>query len=259
MNDVIIVTRHPGWAELQINREEKRNAMNRVARRSLLRVFAELRSSVKTIILTGTGNSFCAGIDLKELEEDRVQQIAGGGEEWIAVNLAIRSHPAIFIAAVNGLALGGGATLINVCDLAIASTSASIGCPEIGFATYPGMAGPAIQLSGITRKQAAWLVLTANRIDGTTAERWGMVNACVAPNELLPFARQLAEKIVGFDPVALAESKKALDCIPTEISTLPIAMNYGQMVNQVIRSKTGAQAEGAARFAAGVKNPGQGL
>ncbi|MFX5785104.1 enoyl-CoA hydratase-related protein, partial [Acinetobacter baumannii] len=87
-----------------------------------------------------------------------------------------------------------------------ASTSASIGCPEMGFSTYPGMAGPAIQLSGVTRKQAAWLVLTTNRIDGATAERWGMVNACVEPDQLLPRAHGLATQIAGFDAVALTES-----------------------------------------------------
>lgn len=258
-SNLVVVTHHSGWAELRINREEKRNAMNRATRRSLLRAYAELESSAKAILITGTGNSFCAGIDLKELEQDHAQQITGGGEEWIQVNLAIRSHPAIFIAAVNGLALGGGATLISACDLAVASMDASIGCPEMGFATYPGMAGPAIQLSGITRKQAAWLVLTTNRIDGATAERWGMVNACVPPDNLLPFARQLAQKIAGFDAVALAESKKALDCIPMQINNWPAAMNYGQMVNHTIRTKTPAQAEGRARFAAGGKNPGQGV
>ncbi|MEJ1979146.1 MAG: enoyl-CoA hydratase-related protein [Acetobacteraceae bacterium] len=59
----------------------------------------------------------------------------------MAVNMAIRSHPAIFIAAVNGLALGGGATLINVCDLAIASRTASIGLPRDG-ASRPILAWP---------------------------------------------------------------------------------------------------------------------
>ncbi len=76
-------------------------------------------------------------MDLKEREQDRAAGIEGAGEEWIAVNMAIRAHPAIFIAAVNGLALGGGATLINVCDLAIASTKASIGCPEMGVLDLP--------------------------------------------------------------------------------------------------------------------------
>jgi enoyl-CoA hydratase/carnithine racemase len=257
MTGPIVVTDNGNWAELRIDREDKRNAVNRECRDGLRRAFDELRGRAKAIILTGTGVAFCAGIDLKEREQDVRDGIQTAGEEWIAVNLAIRAHPAIFIAAVNGLALGGGATLINVCDLAIASTKASIGCPEMGFATYPGMAGPAIQLSGITRKQMAWLVLTTNRIDGATAERWGMVNQCVEPDALLPAARALAEKIAQFDAAALAESKQALDQIPG--ANWRQAMDRGQAVNAAIRGKTSAQAEGSARFAAGAKNPGQGV
>lgn len=121
------------------------------------------------------------------------------------------------------------------------------------------MAGPAIQLSGITRKQAAWLVLTTNRIDGATAERWGMVTECVAPDRLLPRAAEIARQVARFDAVALAESKQALDRIPAVITGWQEAMDHGQAVNRVIRSRTTAQAEGSARFAAGLKNPGQGV
>ena len=259
MTGPIVVTRHEAWAELRIDRDAKRNAMNRESRQGLLAAFAALRNQVRVIVITGTGRSFCAGMDLKEVETDHAAGIMDAGDEWIAVNLAIRAHPAVFIAAVNGLALGGGSTLINVCDLAIASTAASIGCPEMGFATYPGMAGPAAQLSGITRKQAAWMILTAERIDGATAERWGMVNECTAPEELLPRAHALAQHVAQFDPVALAESKKTLDRIPAVITNWKDAMDHGQMVNQTIRSRTTAQDSGRARFAAGIKNPGQGV
>ena len=103
------------------------------------------------------------------------------------------------------------------------------------------------------------MVLTTNRIDGTTAERWGMVNECVEPDRLLPRARELAQQVARFDRVALAESKKALDRIPGIITDWQEAMDHGQMVNLTIRAKTSAQAEGSARFAAGIKNPGQGV
>lgn len=259
MSSAVVVTRHDGWAEVRLNREAKRNAVDRATRQAMLDAFAALRGEARAIVITGTGKAFCAGMDLKEREQDRAAGIEGAGDEWIAVNIAIREHPAIFIAAVNGLALGGGATMINVCDLAVASTEASIGCPEMGFATYPGMAGPAIQLSGVTRKQAAWLVLTTNRIDGATAERWGMVNECVAPDRLLSRAGEIAQQVARFDAVALAESKKALDRIPAFITDFSEAMDHGQMVNLTIRSKTKAQAEGNQRFAAGIKNPGQGV
>ncbi len=258
MTDLIVVSTHDGWAEVRINREAKRNAVNREARQGLLDAFQRLRDTARAIVVTGTGESFCAGMDLKEVEADRAAGTTDAGEQWIGVNLAIREHPAIFIAAVNGVALGGGSTLINVCDLAVASTRASIGCPEMGFATYPGMAAPAAQLSGITRKQVAWMVLTTNRVDGATAERWGMVNECVEPDRLLPRAREVARMVARFDPVALSQSKRALDHIPAVITHWSEAMEYGQMVNQTIRSRTNAQDAGRARFAAGGKNPGQG-
>jgi enoyl-CoA hydratase/carnithine racemase len=65
-----------------------------------------------------------------------------------------------------------------MCDLAIAADQAEIGMPEIGFGAYPQFSGPAAQIQ-LTAKRAAWLVLTAERIDGRTAEAWGMVNRSV--------------------------------------------------------------------------------
>jgi enoyl-CoA hydratase/carnithine racemase len=237
VNGPIVVTRHDGWAEVRIDREAKRNAMNRAARTGLADAFAALED-MRAILLTGSGQSFCSGMDLKERQEDTAQGINTSNEEWISVLLSIRRHPAIFIAAVNGIALGGGSTLINMCDLAIASSDASIGCPEMSFSTYPAMAGPAIQLSGVTRKQAAWLVLTTNRIDGATAQSWGMVNEHVTPEQLLPRAAELAAQIARFDPIALSESKQALDRIPAPISDWAQAMDYGRIVNAAIRSRS---------------------
>ena len=130
----------------------------RHARRSS-RTLDGLAATCRAIVLTGTAESFCAGLDLRE----RQAEIASGapdtaGEEAIALNLALRQHPAACIAAVNGTALGAGLTLVNSCDLAIAADNATFGCPELGFATYASMAGPTTQLT-ITCKRAAWMLL----------------------------------------------------------------------------------------------------
>ena len=171
--------------------------------------------------------------------------------------LAIREHPAIFVAAVNGFALGGGATLISMCDLAIAAEEAEIGMPEIGFGAYPQFSGPAAQIQ-LTPKRAAWLVLTAERIDGRTAEAWGMVNRSVALDRLMAEAELLADKLSRFDAVALAESKRALDIVPGSISGWQQAFSYGMALNTRIRTSSSAQREGFSRFAAGERNLGQG-
>lgn len=249
----VAVTRHDGWALLRLDREAKRNAMNRATRRAMMQALDALRD-VRAIVLTGTGGSFCAGLDLKERAEDLARGDDSAAQEWIDATLAITEHPAVVIAAVNGMALGGGVTLIALCDLAIASRMASIACPEMGFATYPGMAGPAIQLAGLTRKQAAWLVLTTKSIDGAAAERWGLVNQCVEPEALLPAAADLAAGIARFDGVALAETKAALHRLPE--ARWRDAMAEGQAVNRAIRARTPAQALGRAAFIAGTRRAG---
>lgn len=258
VRDTIAVEPHAGWLEVRIDREAKRNALNRVARVRLREVLDDARGHVRAIVLTGTGASFCAGLDLKEREAEKASGLPDtAGEEAIALNVAMREHPAIFIAAVNGMAFGGGMTLVNSCDLAVAASDAQLACPEIGFATYASMAGPTSQLL-LTRKRAAWLLLTNDRIDAETARQWGLVNEVVAPDMLMPRARELAERIAGFDAVALAETKKALNRIPGEISGWREAMEFGQTVNTTIRTQTDAASEGLARFARGERNPGQG-
>jgi enoyl-CoA hydratase/carnithine racemase len=258
MASLVHLVRHDGWVEIQLTRHEKRNALNREMRSSLRDCLAQLEGIARVIVVTGAGSSFCAGLDLKEREEDKAAgRIDTAGDEWMDVNTQVREHPAIFIAAVNGLALGAGVTLLNSCDLAIAADSAKIGCPELGFATYAGMAGPTTQLT-VSRRHAAWLLLTAERIDAATAQRWGLVNEVVETERLASRAAELAAHIAQFDPVALREVKKALHHIPAHIVDWREAMEYGQSVNQTIRSETTAAAQGLAYFARGGRNIGQG-
>src|SRR5690606_127562 len=151
------------------------------------------------VVITGTDISFCAGMDLKEANADREAGIEPDpATSWNAVNEALRAHPSIFIAAVNGIALGGGRTRSTICDLAIASDKASMGMPEMGFATYPGLAGPSTQYS-VPRKHVAWMMFTTERIDGETAMRWGLINKVVPHEELMAEAEAVAAKIGQFD------------------------------------------------------------
>ena len=258
MTQHVLVEKSERLLVLTLNRPEKKNAMNRAARRDLLAALTFLRAECRAIVLSGWGDSFCSGVDLKEARADAEAGTApDSGSDWIEVLIAIREHPAVFIAAVNGLALGGGATLISVCDLAVAAHEADIGMPEIGFGAYPQFSGPAAQIQ-LTAKRAAWLVLTAQRIDGRTAENWGMVNRAVPLAALMDEADRLAKIVSAFDAVALAESKRALDTIPALISGWRQSFEHGLSTNARIRSLSAAQDEGFSRFSAGERNPGQG-
>jgi enoyl-CoA hydratase/carnithine racemase len=243
MRDTVTVDSHAGWLEIRIDREDRRNALDRATRLRLRQVFDAARTGVRAIVLTGTGKSFCAGLDLRERSAEKAAGLPDtAGEEAIELNMAMREHPAVFIAAVNGMALGGGMTLVNSSDLAIAASDATLGCPEIGFATYASMAGPTSQLL-LTRKRASWLLLTGQRIDAATAEAWGLVNEVTAPEALLPRARELAAAICAFDAAALAETKKALNRIPHDQADWRDAMEFGQTVNQAIRASEAKKAE----------------
>jgi enoyl-CoA hydratase/carnithine racemase len=256
-SDLVLVEDRSAYALIRLNRAEKRNAMSHAARVALANALSATRGH-KVVVLTGTGSSFCAGIDLKEAAAEREAGTgAASSREWIDVLLSIRRHPAIFIAAVNGYALGGGSTLINVSDLAIAANEAEIGMPEMGFATYPGMAGPAMQIM-LPRKRAAWMVLTARRIDGQTAERWGMVNQSVPLADLEREADALARHVAQFDAAALSEAKAALDTIPTRIGDFAGGFDHGARVNAAIAARTTGQTEGLSRFARGEANVTQG-
>ena len=258
MGMLIAVEEKDDYAVVRLNRPEKKNAMNRAARRELLDAFAAQRDRNKVVVLTGTDDSFCSGVDLKEIGTDAKNGTPPDpSSDWIEVTLAIREHPAIFIAAVNGIALGGGATLISLCDLALAAQEAEIGTPEIGFATYPQFSGPGVQIQ-LSSKRAAWLVLTAERITGATAEAWGLVNRAVPRAALMMEAEALAARIARFDAIALTECKRALEAIPQRISEWRAAFEYGIDANARIRSAGDAQQHGFARFESGLRNPGQG-
>lgn len=238
----ILVDVRTDYAIVRMNRPEKRNAMNRAAQAQFRDALKELRN-MKAIVLTGSGNSFCAGVDIKEAPpEVSTRTTSQGLDGWLACQEAIRRHAAIFIAAVNGFALGGGSTLINTCELAIAAESAWIGTPEISFGIWPRVAGPAM-IKRILPKHAAELIFNAKRIDAATAYRMGLVNEVVADSELMPRACSIAEGIAGFEADVLDWGKKAYHRI-LEVEW-DDAMDYSNYTSAVIKSQhRGANRDG---------------
>ncbi|MFJ6569255.1 enoyl-CoA hydratase/isomerase family protein [Streptomyces sp. NPDC091292] len=246
-----------GVARVTLNRPEKRNAMNRAARTALLDVLDTCEGTAKAIVLTGAGPAFCAGMDLKEAAEDGPyadSELPGRHSNWLTVQQRIHDHPAIVIAAVNGSALGGGLTLINASDLAVAAEDAPIGMPEVGFGIYPGLAGPSTQLR-LSPKRAAWMVLTADRITGRTAAEWGLVNQAVPADQLEGTAVELARRIARYDAVTLDWSKRALHHVPTHLSDWTAALRYGESVRAQIQVRSHVLDDGQALHRRAVRGP----
>jgi len=252
---LVLFERHDGVGRITLNRPEKRNALSRALQEELRAALDAARADCRVLVLTGAGPAFCAGVDLSERRETSGTRREPMRAMWVETNEVIRTHPAIMIAAVNGFALGGGLTLVHNCELAIASERAEFGMPEVGFGTFPGIAGPATTRR-IRPKHAASMILTARRIGAETAERWGIVNTVVPHERLLDEAEGLARHIAQFDPVVLDYSKKAL----RELELMPWTegIGYGGYVNSAIREHSQASRDGINRFLSGHRNPGQG-
>jgi enoyl-CoA hydratase/carnithine racemase len=232
---LVTVTARDGYAIITLNRPEKRNAMNFGAQRELWEALAHLAETrCKVVIITGAGDvSFCAGADTKDPERPPLLT-ASQPDSWHQTQDLIARHPAVFIAAVNGFALGGGLTLVNNCELAIASETATFGMPEIGMGIFAALAGPST-VKRLNPKHTAELLFTGKRIDAKTAYRFGLVNEVVAPADLLPRAEELAQHIKQFDSVALDYNKKAIrDILDMSWS---MGMDYGVRSTAVIRAK----------------------
>jgi len=261
-DQLILVEDHGNWALLTINRPEKRNAMSQAAMRKFREALREVYDK-RVVVVTGVGPSFCAGVDIVEAAQlmktaTPTRQGSGDIGEWAECNEDVRRHPAIFIAAVNGFAIGGGGTLIHNCELAIAAeTGAQIGAPEVGFGAWPGLAGPAV-IKRVLPKHAAEIIFTAKRIDAQTAYRMGIVNEVVPDDQLLTRAGELAEHIAAFDPTLLDWGKKAYRSMLD--MSWDDAMDLSRYLRGAIELARPAQTEGMTMsdFAEGKRGTGQG-
>lgn len=168
--------------------------------------------TVRAVILTGEGRAFCAGVDIKARAGkvwqagERRRNLRGARESYHAVRECTKP----VIGAINGPALGAGLALVASCDILIASEAASLGLPEVTVGLMGGCRH-AMQLFG--RSKVRRMMLTGDRVDGAELYRLGVVEACVAPDALLPEARAMAAKIAGFSPLATQLAKQSLNTI----------------------------------------------
>jgi len=197
---------------LRVNRPEVRNALDLETVRGMSAAIETLSAdaSVGAIVITGAGDTvFVSGADINAIKaRTRDDGLAAINSSLFA---AIDKCPKVTIAAVNGLALGGGCELALSCDLRIAAAHAKFGQPEVGLGIIPG-AGATQRLPRIVGLgRAKHLVLTGDAIDAQRALDWGLVSAVVPAAELMTHALALAEKVLTRGPLAIRLAKLALN------------------------------------------------
>ena len=195
-----------------INRPEAMNAMNMEAIRELLEAMTDFRDDPELWvgIVTGAGEkAFCGGADIKDtlpfMQAHRRDQwafppsIMRGFELWKPL-----------IAAINGMALGGGLELALACDLRIASETARLGTPEVNLGLIPGWGGTQRVPRMVPYCKAAEILLMGKLIDAQEAYRIGLVNKVVPQDKVMSTAKEWAEIICQAGPLAVSAAKEAM-------------------------------------------------
>ncbi len=212
-DDVLLVDEKDRIVTLTLNRPRVMNALNRPLLDALKNQVEEIRSrpDVRVVIITGAGDrAFCAGADLKEritMTEPAVTTFLHG-LRYLFTAIETLNKPVI--AAVNGLALGGGTELALVADIRLAARTATMGLTETKLAIIPGGGGTQRlpRLIGIGR--AKELIFTGRRVDAGEAEKMGLINQVVAPEALLTACHHLAAMICENGPIAIEQAKHAI-------------------------------------------------
>ncbi|MCH5677593.1 crotonase/enoyl-CoA hydratase family protein [Streptomyces gilvus] len=191
---------------ISIDRPAQRNAMTKAAAERISEALVELdeRSDLAVGILTGTGGSFCAGMDLKRFAAGELARVPGRG--FGGLTQAPPKKP--LIAAVEGWALGGGFELVLACDLVVAGHGARFGLPEAKRGLIAAGGGALRLPRRLPRAVALQALLTGEPISAATAHHHGLVNQLVEDGQALDAARDLARKIAGNAPLAVAAAKR---------------------------------------------------
>jgi enoyl-CoA hydratase/carnithine racemase len=213
-------------ATITLNRPEARNAMSQAMVEELLRCFTELRSEehadVRVVVLRAAGSVFCAGGDVKDLQDSGntpVQEdgcaIARTDEMLRAVNEA----PQVVVARIQGAAMGGGLGLVCVSDVAVAGESASFALPEVRLGIAPALISPyVIARVGFTR--ARQLMLTGVRFGAQAALAFGLVHETCADEALDSRVGAVVGEVLRCAPGALRECKRLLFAVATTPDSL---------------------------------------
>jgi enoyl-CoA hydratase len=201
----ILQERRESFIVIRLNRPEKLNALSREMMAALADIFAsvEKQSDLRAIILTGAGTAFCAGTDIGELTEldyDRAREVSERGQ---ALCNQIESCGVPVIAAVNGIAAGGGCELALACHLRIAAADAQFSLPETKLGVIPAYGGTQRLAREIGEGRALEMMLMGRTMQAPEALELGLVTSVIPVAELLTEAQVLAREIASLAPLAI--------------------------------------------------------
>jgi trans-feruloyl-CoA hydratase/vanillin synthase len=208
------VEKENGITWVILNRPEKRNAMNPQLHYDMLDALTELETDRETqvVVLTGAGESWCAGQDLREyfraLDNDPAERRRAGraSQEWRWRRLFTFPKPTI--AMVNGYCFGGAFTPLIACDFAIAAEDAVFGLSEINWGIFPGGLVSRVLADALSYRDAVYYIMTGDTFDGKKAAEIKLVNFAVPRKKLREETVKLAKKLMEKNPHTLRAAKE---------------------------------------------------
>lgn len=243
-NDVVLVEERPGVLVIRINRPQAKNAVTLEVSEGIAAALDELdtRPDLSVGVIAGTGDTFCAGMDLKAFLRGERPSIPGRG----LAGITERPPAKPMIAAVEGHALAGGCEIVLACDMVIAARGARFGIPEVKRGLVAAAGGLLRLPERIPPAVATELALTGDFLEAGRAYELGLVNRVVDDGAALAGALELADRIAANGPLAVAASKQ----IMTESRSWPADERYTRqraLIEPVFASQDAK--EGARAFA----------
>jgi enoyl-CoA hydratase/carnithine racemase len=206
MTDELIVTSANGVMEIRFNRPEKKNALTRAMYDGVAAAFeaADHDPAIRVIVLTGTGDTFTSGNDIKDFQQRAAQRNSTTASAFLTA-LSTLQKP--LIAAVNGAAIGVGTTMLAHCDLIVAARSARFVMPFTRLGLVPEAGSSLLFPQLLGHQRASAMLLLGDALDAEAALAAGFVYQVVDDADLLPTARALAGRLAALPPAAVRQTK----------------------------------------------------
>jgi len=210
---IVLYDKDASIGKITINRPDALNALNSSVMHALNDVLSEVEKDeeLRVLIVTGSGRSFVAGADIKEMQSYNSLEARKYAELGLKTMQRIEELPIPVIAMVNGFALGGGCELSLACEIRYASDKAKFGQPEVGLGITPGFGGTQRLSRLVGLANAKELVYTGKVIDAQEALRIGLVNKVVSSEDLEAETMKLAQSIANQSATAVQSAKVAIN------------------------------------------------
>jgi enoyl-CoA hydratase/carnithine racemase len=232
-----------------LNRPEKRNAMNQELLRALREALREAKDDgeVHCLVLRGEGPVFSAGVDLVELGESAgaLGALRPFRDVFLDCANLCEEMPKPVVCQIHRACIGGALEVALGCDLRIASSDSQVGLPEVKFGIIPDVGGSTRLPAVVGLGRAKDLIMTARLIDAAEAERIGLINRVVAPEELEAATQALVDELTANSHIAVGRAKRVIDASarPTIAQSLEMEISVQEFCIAAARASAEAQAE----------------